>query len=134
MSFDFQKQYAFDAAKSNEGVLIQHPESGIWFRIARSSNRGYRAAVAAFAKANKKKLEAETIEAAEFAEKHMIELRARHILTGWEGTVPYGGEKLSYSEANAIKLLALEGFGTWVMEQADTNENYRLNTEEDEKK
>ncbi len=133
MSFDFQ-QYAFDTAKSTEGVSIKHPESGVYFKIARSTNRPYKAAIAAFFKANKKRLEEESLEAAEFAEAAILKIKARHILTGWEGEVQIGKEKLAYSQANSERLLALEAFGAWVTAQSETTDHYSLISEEEEKK
>lgn len=134
MSFNFHNAYALDKNLINKGASIVHPASGITFRIARATNRGYLAAVQAGYKKNEKQLQAvdnekaseEAKEAArDLSDSLLLKIQATHILVGWEGTVPYATEKLAYSIDNAVKLLELEEFRQWVLEEASNVENYR---------
>lgn len=143
-NFDFFNAYALDKSKTNKGALVTHPASGIKFYIARATNRAYLAAVQAGYKKNEKQLAvAESDKASDAAkdaardlgEKLLNVIQATHILTGWEGEVPLKGEKLTYTVENAVKLLELEEFRQWVLEEASNTDNYRAvqQEEEDEK-
>lgn len=142
-AFDFHNAYALDKSSVNTGTLITHPASGIKFRIARAGNRAYTSAVQAGYKKNEKQLaiadsdkaSVEAVEAArDLGEKLLNEIRANTILTGWEGTVPFGGKQLAYSKENAVTLLELEEFSLWVNQESANIDNYRVTVTDEELK
>lgn len=135
-TFDFFYDLAVDTQSSNEGKFFGF--NGFRFKLAMTERPEFRAKAASLwkAKLNGKDMDdldkdAQLALAREIAN----ETAAEMVLLGWEGTIPYKGEQLSYSVENAKKLLGLPKFRSWVEEYASDESNFRVArpTEEDTK-
>lgn len=123
MSFDFFDEFATDAAAEVNGVEV--PYKGSTFIVARSGNKKYGKLLSDLVKKNQIALDLKDDAADDLSDKLMAEVLAKTILVGWKGEITYKGEKLKYSTANAMKLLAHADFRALVSRWADDREQYR---------
>lgn len=134
---DIFDSYATNSDAEESGRLFENGDSK--FRIARSGNSRYQAMVTVQFEAHKTTLDKKSTEAERkaseaCAEKIMVDVMAKSILLGWEGTVSFKGEKLEFNVTNARRLLEVKDFRGWVNGKADNFKNYLEKViEEDEK-
>ncbi len=132
---DIFSSFATDSVKEKEGVYTQVPGAGAaQFLIARSGSAAYNRILSGLFKRNKAVLESQSDEAQAMSDKVMAETYAKTILLGWKDTVPYKGEALTYSEANAKKLLMHKDFRTAVESVASDFNNFKVVNEAEEEK
>lgn len=130
---DIFSDFAVNETVANEGTWVPYRDD-IEFLIARAGNRKFKKLAQVQFKKHGRLLEAGG-EAGEAKGKEiMIELFAKSILLGWKGSVVFQGAELTYSEENAKKLLALDGFRDWVDTQAKDEAAYKAVKDEEEEK
>lgn len=142
--FDFFYDLATDEVASKEGKLFKF-RNGAEFRIANANGREFRLACARawrdlMAEQKSKGLSDELKtyseeQQSEFAKQVMRTAAAEVVLLGWEGEIPFKGEKLAYSTENAARLLTVDVFSQWVDSISTDDGNFRVSrpTEEDTK-
>ena len=132
---DLFSAFAVDATQEQEGVLTQVPNAGdTLFKIARSGNKQFSRLIQAQFKRNRAVLESKGDAAADKSDEIMIDVMAKSILVGWEGTVLYKGKALEYSPANARKLLAIKDFRKAVAQFADDVSAFKFKETEEQGK
>lgn len=122
---DLFNEFSTDDKKANEGVYVPF-KGGIEFLIAKFKNRTFRRAMQRFV--DDHEAEAESTDQ-DLQDKLIVESSiysmARGVLLGWKGPLKFKGESLTYSVANAEKLLQMEDFRDWVTMQAQKQSNFR---------
>lgn len=125
-AFDFFSEMALNDDTVNNGRWVEF-RPGIEFKIAMISNRAFKLAAAkAYTALGKDIDDMEADEAADTMRDIAIEVLAKATLLDWRGPVQYKGKALKYSEANALKLLALEEFREWVERQSAERDAYKV--------
>jgi len=100
--------YATDAKLEVEGRWVNLGKN-TKVLVARAGNDNFSARIKHLIKKNGVDLKDQSKENLDMIEKLVIEATAHTILLGWEG-LTYKGEALTYSPANAIKLLNVKDF------------------------
>lgn len=122
---DILQQFGTDSDKETKGAWVA-AGGDIEFLIARLGGRQYSRELTSQVERYSAALEGNDDVADDTSDRIMVDLLAKHILLGWKGDVKLGGESLSYSVENAKKLLQIKDFRKWVLKQADTMKNYRI--------
>ena len=130
---DIFNDFAVNETAALDGVWVPY-RGDIEFCIAKNGNKNFRKHAQVVFKKHGRMLEQGGEVAEAKSRELMIELMAKTILIGWKGDVQLKGEALEYSQENAKKLLAIDGFREWVDTQAKDEAQYKaVKDEEDEK-
>ncbi len=130
---DFYNEYFISESRSQNGVWVPFRD-GIEFLIARGTNPDAMRMMRRELKKHERKLNAQDDASFDLMKRITIDVTAKHILLGWKGPVKYQGADMEYSEANAKKLLAMDGFREWVDTQARDEDRYKEVQDEEEEK
>lgn len=108
---DLFAAFSTDPVKEEKGTQTMLPGCGDtkWL-IARAGNPDYARLLSSLYRRHRAVLESKGKEANAKSNDILAEVYAKTILLGWEGTVTYKGEKLAYSEKNALTLLKSTDF------------------------
>lgn len=142
--FDFFYDLALDEKDSKEGKWFEY-RPGFKFLIANADTREFRLTAAkgwkTYMEGQKAKGQPDTLTAyseedqSKIAMEVTINAVVEALLLGWEGQIPFKGQKLEYSKENAKQLLSVESFRGWVDKISNEPSNFRVArpTEEDVK-
>lgn len=129
--------YATDEKAEIEGIKTQLPRAGdTMFTIARAGNKAYNKLLQQLVKRNRAILDTKGAASEAKNEEIFIELFAKTILLGWDGTlvVDATGKPVPYSYEAAKLALKLKAFRDDVSRVSEEMENFKLVKEvEDEK-
>lgn len=111
---------------------------GIWKRvspvtellIARTGNDRYARLLSAKYEEHQRALDLKSEASEQLSKQIMIEVMAETILLGWRGEMKAKGEALTYSVANATRLLGVKDFRALVNRLASDFDSYRAAQEE----
>lgn len=134
-AIDLFSAFATNEKTEQEGTPTQVPGAGdTLFTIARSGNKNYNKLLQKLVKQNRAILDSKGPAADAKNEEIFVELFAKTILLGWEGTVNIQGKATPYSYAAAVTLLRLKEFRNAVSEVANDMENFKVVKDEEEAK
>lgn len=128
------KAYSTDATAEQEGTLTPLPGCGDtkWL-IARSGNKHYNRLLSSLFKKHRSILESKGDAAEAKSEEILVEVFAKTILKGFEGTIPGpDGKMTAYSENFAKQLLAMKDFRAKVAAASEDFNTFLSNKEEEE--
>lgn len=112
-------------AVTDDGVWFPYSK-GVEFLIARANNPKFQRRVSYFYEKNRRLLDSKTPAADAKSNEIMAEVMAETILLNWKGKIAFQGELLSYSKANAVKLLSVPMFRKLVDGFANDEHAYKL--------
>ena len=124
---DIFTEFATDEYLENSGAW-HTVNGGARLLVARAGNRQYAKALTAAVERDRKILDAEDDAADARSETIMVDVLADTVLLGWEG-VAFKGEELSYSAANARKLLKIRDFRRLVTQLSEDSAAYKAKLE-----
>ena len=115
---DLEKEFAIDESKASDGISIPYKTAKII--VASASRKDFvNARDVLFARYPTK----ESLDSEEAQVKYEA-LIARYLVLGWEGF------SLQFSDENCRKMLRVEGFRRWVMQNATNDSLFRVAQEE----
>lgn len=118
-------------AVTDEGVWVPY-KGDVEFLIARYNNPKFRRRLGYYYEKNKRLLDGKGQEAEKKSNEVMAQAMAEGILLDWKGKIAFQGQTLTYSVANATKLLQLETFRAWVTKQSQDEETYKVVKDEED--
>ena len=132
---DLFSVFATDEAAEENGIETTLPMCGeTLFTVARSNSPAYLKLVQKLAAQNKAILASDTPASKAKNKELMARVFAETILLGWQGTINYKGEALTYSKENAKLLLSHPEFLAKVREVSDDYKTFLVVKDaEDEK-
>lgn len=132
-AIDLFAAFSTDADKEEKGTPTLLPGCGDtkWL-IARAGNPDYARLLSSLYKRHRAVLESKGKEANAKSNEILAEVYAKTILLGWEGTVIYKGEKLAYSEKNALMLLKSNDFRALVESVATDYNTFKSVTDSED--
>lgn len=105
---------------------VWHPYAGdVEFLIARANNPKFARRANYFYEKYKRVLDGKGEAAEAKSNEIMAKVMAETILLGWKGKVRFQGQTMEYSVANAAKMLAVQTFREWVIQQAQDSQAYK---------
>ena len=122
---DFYRENATNPKLEIEGRDVAYG-SDVTLKIARAGNKAYNRIFAKLYKQNAVALKAGGDASEAIAEGIYLEAEAQTILLGWTGPVKFDGKDFPYSTENAKKVLGIENFRKFVLEQAADFDGYKL--------
>lgn len=136
---DIFEEYATDPTLENKGTWFPVGK-GTELLVARAGNRAFNKALMKEVEANKVVLDREDDEAEDLSDSIRARVMSRTILLGWRSKVndevrdvlAYKGEVLTYTEANAEKVLNHKDFRNLVVEKSQQADAYKLKQEKDQ--
>lgn len=129
---NLRKLFGTNKTKEQNGVWIDlaadgDPANGIpntGYCVARAGNRNFREKAQRVYAPYKAQLRNNTLDD-ELSEKLTTEILAGTVLVGWRGNFNIDGERLEFSEANAIRAMTMfPDFRAQVVEDSNTRKNY----------
>jgi len=134
-AIDLFAAFATDEKAEQGGTPTQLPGCGDTnFRIARDNNKAYIKLLQQRVKQNRAVLDSKGDAAEAKSDEIIIEVMAKTILLGWDGTVMYKGKPLEYSVDNAKTLLAHKEFRAVVNKVAADMEVFRIEKDSEDTK
>lgn len=119
--------------KAEEGVWAPY-RGDVEFLIAHSKSKKFRDRAAYLYRKNSRMLEGNGKVARDKLDEITITVMSETVLLGWRGALVFQGEKLEYTRANAVRLLAIDGIREWVSKQADDMTSYKAVQEAEDTK
>jgi hypothetical protein len=134
-AIDLFAAFATDEKVEQEGTKTQIAGAGdTLFTVARAGNKNYAKLLQKLVKQNRPILDSKGPAADAKNEEIFVELFAKTILLGWEGSPVFQGKPTPYSYEAAVKLLKLKEFRNAVSQVADDMEIFKVVKEEEDAK
>ena len=111
-------------AVTDDGVWVPF-KGDVEFLIARYNNPKFKRRLGYFYEKHRRVLEGKGDAAEQKSNEVMAQVLAETILLGWKGKVRFQGQMMEYSVANAAKMLAVQTFREWVIQQAQDSQAYK---------
>jgi len=134
-AIDLFSAFATDDTAEQKGTKTQLPGAGDTnFYVARDNNKAYIKLLQQRVKQNRAVLDSKGDAAEAKSDEIIIEVMAKTILLGWDGTVMYKGKPLEYSVDNAKVLLSHKEFRAVVNKVAADMEVFKVVKDEEDVK
>lgn len=134
-SIDLFAAFATNEKLEIEGTLTQIPGAGdTEFLVARGGNKHYNRLIQKLVKQNKFVLDSKGDTAEAKSDEIFIQVLAKTVLLGWNGTINIRGVATPYSYDAAVRLLELKEFRIALNKVADDMQTFKAVKDEEDAK